>query len=62
MAGSITAALFLKNFITDSTKWIHLDIYGWTPVEKPAHPQGAEVMPVRALLNLVMDLYGKTKF
>jgi len=35
--GSITAALFLKEFITGNTPWIHLDIAGTAFLEKPQH-------------------------
>ena len=28
LAGSITASLFLKNFITDKIRWVHLDVAG----------------------------------
>ena len=31
MAGSVTAALFLRRFVTDPQRWLHLDIYGWNP-------------------------------
>lgn len=37
MAGSITAALFLKEFIKANTPWIHLDIAGTAFLKKPEH-------------------------
>ena len=40
MAGAITAALFLRRFVTASPRYLHLDIYGWTPQAKPARPKG----------------------
>jgi len=33
--GAITAALFLQKFV-GSTKWAHLDIFGWTSGQKPS--------------------------
>ena len=41
-AGSITCALFLQRFVEDTTRWLHVDIYGWTPSAKPARPEGGE--------------------
>ena len=39
-AGSITAALFLRRFVTDSPAYAHFDIYGWQPTAAPARPKG----------------------
>jgi leucyl aminopeptidase len=52
MAGAITAALFLRRFVTDSPAYVHLDIYGWTPAAKPARPKGGACQGARALLAL----------
>jgi leucyl aminopeptidase len=54
--GSITAALFLKQFIKD-TPWVHLDIAGpvWTDKEKGVNNSGATGFPVRTLVNWVMS-------
>jgi leucyl aminopeptidase len=49
MAGSITAALFLRRFVTASPRYIHLDIYGWTPQAKPGRPKGGAFQAARAL-------------
>lgn len=38
--GSITAALFLKEFIKEGTDWAHLDIAGPVWDEKAALPTG----------------------
>ncbi|MEM7041266.1 MAG: leucyl aminopeptidase family protein, partial [Pseudomonadota bacterium] len=53
MAGSITAALFLKDFVTETTGWAHLDMYGWTPAAKPGRPKGGEATALRALIALI---------
>lgn len=55
-AGSITAALFLKNFVEKAKTWAHFDIYGWTPVEKPAFPVGGEAQGIRALYHMLKGL------
>ncbi len=57
-AGSITAALFLKRFVTPATAWVHFDIYGWTPRDQPHAPVGGEVQAIRALFCVLADRYG----
>lgn len=54
--GSITAALFLKQFI-EKTPWAHLDIAGpvWTDKENGVHNSGATGFPVRTLVNWVLS-------
>ena len=56
MAGSITAALFLKRFVESSTRWVHFDIYGWAPSEKPHAPVGGEAFAIRTLYRYVKEL------
>lgn len=56
MAGSINAALFLKRFVTASPSWIHFDIYGWNPSEKPHSPVGGEAFAIRALYRVIRDM------
>ncbi|MFT6072770.1 MAG: leucyl aminopeptidase [Dasania sp.] len=53
MAGSITAALFLQNFIGDTKNWIHFDSYCHVPTAKPAHPKGGDVMPFTLLSDVI---------
>ena len=49
-AGCITAALFLRRFVTDSP-YAHFDIYGWQPTAAPARGKGGVGQATRALLN-----------
>ncbi|MEO1492394.1 MAG: leucyl aminopeptidase family protein [Pseudomonadota bacterium] len=56
MAGSITAALFLKRF-AGRTRWVHFDIYGWTPKGRPGRPVGGECQAARALLAMLEARY-----
>jgi leucyl aminopeptidase len=53
--GSITAALFLKQFIKD-TPWVHLDVAGpvWTEKESGYNNPGATGYAVRSLVNWVL--------
>ena len=55
-AGSITAALFLKEF-TGDLPWAHLDIAGtaWAEESKPYQPKGATGVGVRTLVELALD-------
>jgi leucyl aminopeptidase len=57
-AGSITCALFLQRFVSDTTRWLHVDIYGWTPSAKPARPEGGECQAARAIYKLLSEKYG----
>jgi leucyl aminopeptidase len=57
-AGSITCALFLQRFVEDTTRWLHVDIYGWTPSAKPARPEGGECQAARAIYRLLGERYG----
>lgn len=56
-AGSITAALFLKHFVTDGTPWVHFDIYGWNPKQRPHAPIGGEAQGIRALYQILKHRY-----
>ena len=52
--GSITAALFLKQFVKD-TPWMHLDVAGpvWADAPNGVSNKGATGFPVRTLVNWV---------
>lgn len=54
--GSITAALFLKQFV-EKTPWVHLDIAGtvWTDKDKGYNSSGATGFGVRTLVNWVLS-------
>ncbi|HTQ36256.1 MAG TPA: hypothetical protein VMH77_04405, partial [Steroidobacteraceae bacterium] len=57
MAGSITAALFLQRFVKDPARWLHLDIYGWNPKDRPGRPLGAEAQGLRAVCAWLRQRY-----
>jgi leucyl aminopeptidase len=54
--GSITAALFLKQFVKE-TPWAHIDIAGpvWTDKENGYNNAGATGYGVRTLVNWVIS-------
>jgi leucyl aminopeptidase len=47
--GAISAAMFLKEFVPDTTPWLHFDLMAWNTRTKPGRPQGGEAMGLRAL-------------
>ncbi len=51
--GSITAALFLNEFINEGIQWAHIDIAGtcWTDKDRDINPAGATGFGVRTLVN-----------
>lgn len=55
-AGSITAALFLRRFVTQTPNYLHFDIYGWQPTSAPARPKGGVGQGTRALLAALPEL------
>ncbi|MEL6323407.1 MAG: leucyl aminopeptidase family protein [Pseudomonadota bacterium] len=57
MAGSITAALFLKNFV-DAPRWVHLDVWAWREV-KYGRPAGAAACGLRAIWGMLQKRYAK---
>jgi leucyl aminopeptidase len=58
-AGSISAALFLAEFVGD-TPWVHLDMAPTDHVDKDkgAWVKGATGIPTRTLVNLVLAMAG----
>jgi len=56
-AGTITAAMFLKEFVPEKTPWAHLDIAGtaWCDSPRPDCPKGATGVGVRLLANLLSN-------
>ncbi len=57
LAGSITAALFLRRFV-DNPRYLHFDIYGHQPEAAPARPKGGAGQGARALLAALPGMLG----
>ena len=57
-AGAIIGGLFLRRFVTETPDWLHLDLYGWNPKDRPGRPVGAEPQTIRALHALLVERYG----
>lgn len=56
-AGAITAALFLKEFLSDNIPWMHFDMMAWNLRSKPGRPQGGEAMALRALFGYLKEKF-----
>jgi len=57
-AGAIIAALFLKKFIHDCSKWVHIDLMAWNLTSRPGRPEGGEAMGLRAIYHYLETTYG----
>jgi leucyl aminopeptidase len=58
MAGSVTAALFLRRFVSAARAYVHFDIYAWNNTARPAKPEGGDVQAARLMFSLLKDRYG----
>jgi leucyl aminopeptidase len=56
-AGAITAALFLKNFVKHTKRWVHIDMMAWNTSSRPGRPQGGEAQGLRTLLAYIQQAY-----
>src|SRR5262245_42661165 len=57
MAGAVTAALFLRRFVPESTPWAHFDTFAWRPSTKPGRPKGGDAMGLRTAFAMLKSRY-----
>ncbi|MBZ4023176.1 leucyl aminopeptidase [Rhodobacter sp. TJ_12] len=57
MAGSITAALFLRRFVTEADRFAHFDLYAWQPTAAPGRSKGGFGQGGRAVLGALTQLF-----
>lgn len=57
--GAITAALFLKRFVTNTKHWVHIDTMAWNIDALPGRPVGGEALGLRALFTYIKERYSK---
>ena len=57
MAGSVTAALFLRRFVPEGTPWAHFDTFAWRPSAKPGRPKGGDALGLRAAFAMLEQRY-----
>lgn len=55
-AGAIVAGLFLKEFVTPETPWLHLDTFAWNNASHPGRPQGGEALGLRAVYDMLLGI------
>jgi len=53
----IYSALFLKSFVSDDTKWIHIDTFAWESEGRPGRAKGAMDLGVRSLFSYLEGRY-----
>ncbi len=58
LAGAIFGALFLKRFVTESPRWLHIDLYAWNSKDRPGRGVGAEAQAVRGTYRYLVERYG----
>ena len=56
-SGAILGGLFLRRFVVKTTRWLHVDLYGWNPRERPGRPVGGEAQTLRALFAYLRSRY-----
>lgn len=56
MGGSITAALYLQQFVEQSN-WVHFDVGAWNDRPRPGRPKGGEAMGLRAVFKALEQRY-----
>jgi leucyl aminopeptidase len=61
LAGAITAALFLADFVPAGTDWLHIDLFAWNDGARPGRPVGGEAQTLRTLLAWLERRYSPTK-
>jgi leucyl aminopeptidase len=57
-AGAITAALYLKEFVTETKDWAHIDMMAWNLSKRAGRPVGGEAMAVRTLFAYITERFG----
>lgn len=55
-AGAITAALFLKRFVSEEVIWAHFDLMAWNVSSKAGKPEGGEAMAMMAVFEYLMKI------
>lgn len=57
-AGAIFGALFLRRFVSESQRWLHIDLYAWNPKDRPGRGVGAEAQGLRGVYRYLVERYG----
>lgn len=57
MAGCITAALFLEEFVDKDIPWVHIDTFGWSN-GRAGHSKGGDALGMSAMYNWISKRFG----
>ncbi len=57
LGGAITAALFLRSFISEKTTWLHFDFNAYNVNSRPGRPEGGEAMAILAVFSYLSARY-----
>ena len=57
MAGAVTAALFLEDFVPPGLDWLHIDLFAWNNSPRPGRPVGGEAQTLRTLLAYLEERF-----
>lgn len=57
-AGSVIAALYLAEFVSAATAWVHVDLMASNTSSRPGRPEGGEATGLRALYRYIRDRFG----
>jgi leucyl aminopeptidase len=57
-AGAIFGGLFLRRFVTESPRWLHIDLFAWNPKDRPGRSVGGEPQSLRAAYRYLVERYG----
>lgn len=57
LAGHITAALFLQEFIDKDIPWLHFDVAAWSYKSRPGRPLGGTDMGLRTIFAYLKETY-----
>jgi len=55
--GAITAALFLKEFVSRSKSWVHFDVMGYNNRARPGRPVGGEAYAIRTMFAVLEERF-----
>jgi len=55
--GAITAALYLQEFISDDTDWVHFDVMAFNVRHLSGRPLGGEAFGIRAVFDYLQNRY-----
>src|SRR5690606_4656357 len=58
--GAIIAALFLQEFVTSNTDWVHMDTMGYNIDARPGRPTGGEALGLLTLEAMIQARYNRS--